>query len=696
MKNKKKILSLIACLSLLSSCNKKAPSSKSCSITTSTPTSSVTPSKTVEELNKELFENYAKTSIVNDNLRFTGFNDNIPEEYLNLETLIIPETINGIELKELHGTFSIFSKVKFIKIPATITDIMYGTSGDSSSPFVKLAYLENIEVDSNNEYYEVFKNVDGTSSNCLISSKNNNVICGWGDVIIPEKVALLRAYAFIYNKSIKTIKLHKDLIIGGDTYAFSEVRSFCYLDNLANIDPNGNTRYIVENNVLYDTKLDADTTDYKILAAWGYCKIPDSIKRVSLTFFTSIVSVDLNKTEQIRSLMYTNIKSIKIPSSVTKIDLNAFRYMSYIEDVILENGNTNFQIPKNADGTSTNCLISSNNEIIFAWGNVTIPESVISISNRGFANCLTIKSIKLSKSLATINYNNNSISIFSYINNYSESKRKLEDYFDLIDNEENPNFRVINNCLINMNTKEVLSAFPDKKTGIVTLPNEALILKAGFGYYDCNSEDIKDVIFNDALKTIETTAVYGADYSVGCCPQIKKVRLPANLETIRVNSVSGAPFLWFLPNLEELTIGDSNKNNNFRIQDNCLIQKNSDGSESLIFAYGKEAILPETVTELKKRGPLGMSLKSITIHSKINNLILDKDYNFFVAMKVETINFNGNLEELKREINVKGSTTITSISLLDAIKLDERNSNITLTYLDDSGNRVSKLVSEIK
>ena len=95
MKTKKRVLSTILSLSslLLVGCNKTSPSSSSCSVKTSTPTSvNPTPTKTVEELNKELFENYAITtenSSIDGTLNLSGFKDDIPEEYLNLETIII-------------------------------------------------------------------------------------------------------------------------------------------------------------------------------------------------------------------------------------------------------------------------------------------------------------------------------------------------------------------------------------------------------------------------------------------------------------------------------------------------------------------------------------------------------------------------------------------------------------------------------
>ena len=344
MKNKKKILSLIACLSLLSSCNKTTPSSRSCSITTSTPTSSVTPSKTVEELNKELFENYAITTAYDDGTcALTDFKDDILQEYLNLETIIIPETIKGVTLTELNtksnGLFVNFLKLKTIKIPSTINNIKYNSQSSASSPFINLPNLEDIEVDENNEYYYI-------KGDCLIRKSDNTIICGWKDVEIPEEITEIRNYVFSYNNSITSIKLNPNIVLNG----IGEF-SLRGLDNLQNIDLNNNPNYTIEegSNVLY-----SNDTHPKIITAWGDCKLP--------TKFTSLNSSN--------NFIKTNVTSITISASLTNIDYTSFINCSKLQNIIFSDDSifkedSYFIINKNT------------NDVVSAFGDTYVKELVV-------------------------------------------------------------------------------------------------------------------------------------------------------------------------------------------------------------------------------------------------------------------------------------------------------------------------------
>ena len=321
MKNKNKILSLIACLSLLSSCNKSVDPSSSCSVTTSTPTSTVTPSvtKTVEELNNELFENYAN---VNSSGSLISFKDNIPEEYLNLETIIIPEEISTRKIYTIDsksgGTFSQFTNVRTIIIPPTINNIFFSTnSASSSSPFNNLPKLENIKVDGNDWYY--------SKGNCLIerewtgSTFENRqpngelaLVCGWGDVEIPTEVTTIRDYAFANNSSITSIKLHDKVEItkSNETAFGMHSYAFKFLSNLKEItiDEKNNLYAIDEGtNILY---LKENKT---IIAGWGDVKIPEN--RIS----------EIEGLTDICLRCFTSVTSCVIPSTITRIPAYAFQ-----------------------------------------------------------------------------------------------------------------------------------------------------------------------------------------------------------------------------------------------------------------------------------------------------------------------------------------------------------------------------------
>ena len=359
MKNKKKILSLIACLSLLSSCNKNSPSSSlSSNATTSTVSSTVTPtpSKTVEELNKELFENYAIFTNTSDgSLRLDGFKNEIPNELLNLETIIIPEAINEKALTELYnasnGLFNIFQNTKTIKISSNVKYIYYSTNTSntlSSSPFVNLPNLENIEVDSNNQLYY-------SKGNCLIKKENNIIICGWKDVEIPEEVTTLRGLAFSNNQSITTIKLNSQLDnvyyeSSSSSKYYNSYTSFKNLDNLISIDIGDNTKFRTSGNVLYNL-------NNNIIAAWGDVTLSEeaNIKVINLRDFTSITSVIIsNSVDTITSYAFANtkIKTLIIPENVMYISGDSLQEMKYLESITSNSSKFSTDLGKN-------CLINT-------------------------------------------------------------------------------------------------------------------------------------------------------------------------------------------------------------------------------------------------------------------------------------------------------------------------------------------------
>ena len=702
MKNKKKILSLIACLSLLSSCNKGTSSNSSCTITTSTPTSSVTPSKTVEELNKELFENYA--NIVQSTGSLYNFLDNIPDEYLNLETIIIPEKVNGITINTLNnpssGLFKKFTKLKTIKIPATINVINYNDSYSSKdgSPFINIPNLENIEVDSNNKWYY-------TKGNCLIqrvwrNQDGNRVptgtyvaICGWKDVVIPEEITTLRNLAFTWNISITSITLHNNLTITkGDNN--DKYYTFCNLDKLTSINPNGNEKYIVEEgtNILYDKDMASDN-QYKIIVAWGDSVVPSSLNSVvAFPECTSLKSVDLTTNNVVKIGDYgfqnTQIEKINIPASITSIGSYAFLKMPYLSSLTADN-NSRYVVEINEDGKSTNCLVEqSTNYLKAAWGDVIIPDSINNLQNNfDFSNFSSIKSIKLNKKLKNIW--NLASSPFTNINRYSSTfkeKRTIDEYFELIDNEENPYFRVINNCLVDVLNKAVICAFPDKKTGIVTFPDGYTTLKNGFRQ-DFFMSDLKGIDFNDIENIEAFSLVYDKDDN----SQITEINLPSKLKSC--STYSGTMFLTNFTNIQTLTFDGKSSNEYFRIENNLLIENATD---KLLFGFG-DCKIPDNIKNLTDCPFLSKSIKSVEVHPYLESFVVGSSHGSFKSIPCNNFIFNGTLEQLKRQITVSETQTK---SILDELKVriytDYLKTQFKVTYLDENGNKVTKTLAEIE
>ena len=638
MKNKKKILSLIACLSLLSSCNKTSPSSSSCSVTTSTPTSIITPSKSNEVLSQELFNKYAITSKNNVNT-LTGFKDDIEDEYLNIETLIIPETINDVDLTTLEckngGTFSKFSKIKKIVIQQNITKINSYSFETTSSPFTCLPNLESIEIKNNPNFY--------VKGNCLIRNDDNQspIVCGWKDVIIPTEITSINSYAFSANYNVTSVTLHKDI---------NNIKSnaFKFMYNLNNINLNGNTYFILEEgtNILYQPATDSTTAI--VLAAWGDAIVPNGVNTLSVQSQKSLKSIDLTKSTSLTSIStngfaYTNLEKVFIPKNIKIINTNAFSYMKQLKEIMVAPDNNLFKV-------EGNCLYSiENKSIIAGYGDVEIPNDIN--LNGYLRNCQTITSIKLGDNTTL-----NSGYLFSGIND----GREVKDFFKLVDNENNTKYRVKNNCLVSdpdTDKEKVLVALPDENGNIV-LPDSAKILDCYFQGDLNKGIGLNSIVFNEGLEEITTL-----NYNLGYQTNITKINLPSTIKNL-TNGLTYVSLFARLDKITEVTIGSdgSNQNNYYSVEGNCLIQKGATPDKDIIvFGYG-DVVIPERIKDISNN-PFehNFSITSLTLHNEITNigrLTFDningylngylKDYSSF-----DTIKFKGSIADFKKVRSTK-------------------------------------------
>ena len=641
MKKTKKLLSIVACLNFLSSCNKVVDSSSPSSTITSTITSESVKNKTVEELNEELFENYSVIAI-DDYVSIcwlTNFNDEIPEEYLNLETIIIPKTIKGMNVTSIYcsnkAIFSIFTKVKTIKIPSTIQNIVTNDYENISSPFANLPNLENIEVDKDNPYYH-------TEGNCLIRTKEKSIVCGWKEVVIPEGIKTIRNYAFCKNDSITSITLNNDLeTLAETTGSTARTYVFTYLPNLKSINSNGNTRYESKegSNILYDK------INNKIVAACGEATIDEeytSYKELNLSYFSSLTRVTLNKnitTIKAKAFIKTQLKSIHIPSTLTNIDQNGLSYITTLETVTADTDSKYKIDPGNFMYDSKDI-----NKILAAWGKVTIPDNITNLSGLYYKQSIT--EVKIGKDVTTIDS-----SIFPSI----DSGKEYKDFVKITIDEENTNFKLNETSLVKLNddgSQSLISVQPNEQ-GEVEIPAEVKIIdrRPGFNYY---TSTLKSIKFNEGLEEIKKVDFnYFSDSNM-----ITKLDLPKSLKKVEKNSETGLSFFSYLSNIEDVTIAGEKESDYFRIETSCLIQKNGfDSIDRFIFGWG-DVVIPDYIVKLGAGEFYQLnSITSLTIHKNIKDYVTTENnstlFPTFSNMKIKNsgpIYYKGTIEDFKKPI----------------------------------------------
>ena len=694
MKNKKKILSLIACLSLLSSCNKTTPSSSSCSITTSTPTSN----NEDEIIDFTKVFNVANTTNTSDS---TYAISSTKDEYkTKLKEVIIPKEINGIKVTGIYAdAFKDCINITSITLSENI-DYIYYTSSQTSSPFSNLPNLMNITVNSNNPNFYV-------EGNCLIekvSSINSStgekeltgelrLICGFNNnVTIPEDVTTIRSYAFSKNLTIKTIKLHSNI----NSSNFSDNSVFSYIDNLEDIDLNGLTTYTKKGNCIYNDKVTSP------IAAWKDVDYPSgsNITSFYLGTYSSVTSVTIHDNiSQIssRAIASTKIKSITIPKSVNTISSISLRFSAELNEIIVEDGNPNFYV-------EGNCLIqnaSTGKLIVAAYGDVVIPDYITSIENE-FLCFYSITSIKLNKNITSLSsktdYMSNAYDPFRGINDY----KTVDNYFKLYVDEENPIFRMKDNCLVtNYDTENetVLIAFPNEN-GEVSFPSSSRIINLFNTNFTeiCNPEDIKSIVFHDNIKELRgrNNFLY-FPYQLQC---FENLVLPYSLISLK----SSRSFFVGVENIKSVTFSNNRtENDTFKIEGNCIIKKNGhiDGNDMFVFGWG-DVILPTSVTSLGyNNSNYGTNIfsgqSSITSITFLNNNFKYVEYQTFADLtsSCKEINYYGTLKEFLTKEYINPS--YNNITMYKAISYNGKmNQKLIINFFNSDGQKIdSKTMEEI-
>ena len=280
------------------------------------------------------------------------------------------------------------------------------------------------------------------------------------------------------------------------------------------------------------------------------------------------------------------LESVIIPKSVKVIDKRAFQKCYGIKEIILHEG-----LQEIGDAAFAMNVIEK----------INIPESVIKIGEHCFAY----------NSLKRINFSKGVVEIGQGVLAGCNSLEKIT-----VD-AENPKYKGVGNCLIEIDSKTLLAACDD-----CTIPFDGSVTAIGEYVFD-NHTKLKSIKLPDSIETI-------GDCAFRYCESLETVVLPKNLKTIGSAAFFGCEDLQNITVYENVTFIDEHGINRFRNYpltiygyNGSYVQKYAEDngidfkaiSETPITGEGFDWVIVSTIVLLASVGIL-LVLKS---HSKNNS-----------------------------------------------------------------------------
>ena len=397
---KKKIFSLVATLSLLSSCSVFEQNKLSSSPISSVPEVKLAP--------------FSYSVLSANTIKITGYN---PKDNVNGSKVEIPSTIDGWTVVEIaENAFANQDSIQKVTIPTTVTKI-------SANAFLNCTSLETVELPTSvTEIGEAaFKGCsllskislhDGITklgqyafTNCSslseITIPNNSSITkleaftfsgcsSLKKIIVPDNVTSLEKHAFSDCTNLVDITLPTTLKTIGDS-AFSNCTSLEF------VDLNDNLEYVYSAAFYNCVSLESITIPTGTVIAnnaFSNCNFSSIALPSDLTEITKS-----NLSRYLSGITGSDYK-LEIPATVTSIDTSALDSLSNIKEISVSTKNPKFSskdgILYNKDQTELwKCPLAKDsiNEIA---------STVITIKNGAFYNCTKLTEISLPKSVKTI------------------------------------------------------------------------------------------------------------------------------------------------------------------------------------------------------------------------------------------------------------------------------------------------------
>ena len=302
-----------------------------------------------------------------------------------------------------------------------------------------------------------------------------------------------------------------------------------------------------------------------------------------------------NGTSYILNLYTSTKKDVVIPSSfnglpVTEINDSAFNASS-VESVVIPEG-----VTKIGNHAFSRC---------YELESVTIPSSITQIGLNAFLNCP-----KLIKNNYEGNYylGNQSEPYLYLIDHDSEnifihSQTKVISYrilmaeydTDIVLQPGNTTFKMINNCLININTKTLVRGNENS-----VIPTNGSVTAIDTCAFHVPIAEF-NVEIPDAINTIKEFAFYNTN-------KMTTLHIPAGVKVIENGAFYG------IEGLEEITVDSANTN--YYSNGNCLIEK----STKLLVRGCNNSVIPDGIPEIADYAFTNSKIQSIELPDSVKKI----------------------------------------------------------------------------
>lgn len=365
-------------------------------------------------------------------------------------------------------------------------------------------------------------NEDGVT--CTVAGMG---VCNDMDVVIPEyidgyQVTAIGEMAF-WAKRITSVVMPDSVVSIGQS-AFEQcdqLRSITLSNRLEHIDTSAfmNCQSLL-NITLPDSVTSIGGGAFSGCSGLTTLEIPDGVTSISAGTFSGC----------------QNLVSVTIPAGVTSIGGGAFGNCLNLSDVTIPDGVTTLEasvfsgcrslasvtIPANVTRIGERAFSGCS-----ALRSINIPDGVTEIASNAFERCRSLEQIVIPDSVTTIGYW--AFSDCAGMTSLTIGKGVTDIAFDALKNcsgllhisvsQENPIYHVVNNCLIDKQSKKLLLA---AKNGVI--PSDGSVLHIGaYAFYGQNS--LEEIVIPEGVQSIGTHAFEG-------CTNLRRIYIPVSMQAI--------------------------------------------------------------------------------------------------------------------------------------------------------------------